>query len=144
MLVGAAQQALKPDSALTAAAIAYFAIFSLFPLALLSIGVASFSLGPLMDQHLVVQRLEFVAPALGQLLGKNLDEIIRARGAVTVVAFGSLIWSASSMFFVLTGTLTKVWGLNEVVRSGSGAAWRSYSSWLSLARSSSWPRLPIA
>ena len=113
MLVGAAQQALKPDSALTAAAIAYFAIFSLFPLALLSIGIASFSLGPLMDQQVVVQRLEFVAPALGQLLGKNLDEIIRARGPVTVVALGSLIWSASSMFFVLTGTLNKVWGIER-------------------------------
>jgi len=112
-LVGAAQQALKPDSALTAAAIAYFAIFSLFPLALLSIGIASFSLGPLMDQQVVVQRLEFIAPALGQLLGKNLDEIIRARGPVTVVALGSLIWSASSMFFVLTGTLAKVWGIER-------------------------------
>jgi membrane protein len=113
MVLDAAKQALKPDSAITAASIAYFAIFSLFPLALLSIGIASFSLGPLMDQHLVVQRLEFVAPALGQLLGKNLDEIIQARGPVTVVALGSLIWSASSMFFVLTGTLTKVWGIER-------------------------------
>ena len=113
MMVGAAKQALKPDSAITAASIAYFAIFSLFPLALLSIGIASFSLGPLMDQHLVVQRLEFIAPALGQLLGKNIDEIIQARGPVTVVALGSLIWSASSMFFVLTGTLNEVWGIER-------------------------------
>ena len=113
MVVGAAQQALKPDSAITAAAIAYFAIFSLFPLTLLSIGIASFSLGPLMDQHLVVQRLEFVAPALGQLLGRNIDEIIRARGPVTIVALGTLIWSASTMFFVLTGTLSKIWGIER-------------------------------
>ena len=113
MLVGAAQQALQPDSAYTAAAIAYFAIFSLFPLTLLSIGIASFSLGPLMDQHLVVQRLEFVAPALGQLLGKNIDEIIRARGPVTIVALGTLIWSASTMFFVLTGTLNEIWGIER-------------------------------
>ena len=113
MLVGAAQQALKPDSAYTAAAIAYFAIFSLFPLTLLSIGIASFSLGPLMDQHLVVQKLEFVAPALGQLLGKNIDEIIRARGPVTIVALGTLIWSASTMFFVLTGTLNEIWGIER-------------------------------
>ncbi len=38
MLAGAAKQALNPGSAITAAAIAYFAIFSLFPLTLLSIG----------------------------------------------------------------------------------------------------------
>ena len=107
------KQALKPDSAYTAAAIAYFAIFSLFPLTLLSIGIASFSLGPLMDQHLVVQKLEFVAPALGQLLGKNIDEIIRARGPVTIVALGTLIWSASTMFFVLTGTLNEIWGIER-------------------------------
>jgi membrane protein len=113
LLAGAAKQALKPDSAITAAAIAYFAIFSLFPLTLLSIGIASFSLGPLMDQHLVVQRLEFVAPALGQLLGKNIDEIIRARGPVTIVALGSLIWSASTLFFVLTGTLNDIWGIER-------------------------------
>ena len=113
MLVGAAKQALKPESAITAAAIAYFAIFSLFPFTLLSIGIASFSLGPLMDQHLVVQKLEFVAPALGQLLGKNIDEIIRARGRVTIVALVSLIWSASTMFFVLTGTLNAIWGIER-------------------------------
>ena len=75
LLAGAAQEALKPNSVITAAAIAYFALFSLFPLTLLSISVASFSLGPLMDQHLVVQRLEFIAPALGQLLGQNIDDI---------------------------------------------------------------------
>ena len=113
MLVGAAQQALKPESAITAAAIAYFAIFSLFPLTLLSIAIASFSLGPLMDQHLIVQRLEFIVPALGQLAGENIDEIIRARGPVTIVALGSLIWSASTMFFVLTGTLSEIWGIER-------------------------------
>jgi membrane protein len=109
MLAGAAKQALKPDSAITAAAIAYFAIFSLFPLTLLSIAIASFGLGSLMDQHLIVQRLEFIAPALGQLLGKNIDEIIRARGPVTSVALVGLIWSASTIFYTLNQTLSKIW-----------------------------------
>jgi membrane protein len=110
LLAGAARAALKPGSVITAAAIAYFAIFSLFPLTLLSIAIASFSLGSLMDQHLIVQRLEFIAPALGQLLGKNIDEIIRVRGPITVVALAGLIWSASTIFYMLTGTLNEIWG----------------------------------
>lgn len=110
MLVGAARQTLQPDSAITAAAIAYFALFSLFPLTLLSISIASFSLGPLMDQQLIVQKLEFIAPALGQLLGQNIGEIIRARGPVTSVALVSLIWSASTIFYTLTQTLNEIWG----------------------------------
>ncbi len=110
MLADAAREALKPDSAINAAAIAYFAIFSLFPLTLLSIAIASFGINSLMDQHLVVQRLEFIVPALGQLLGRNIDEIIRVRGPVTIVALVGLIWSASTIFYLLTGTLNRIWG----------------------------------
>ena len=113
MVAGAARQALRPDSVITAAAIAYFAIFSLFPLTLLSVAIASFSLGSLMNQQLAVQRLEFIAPALDQLLGKNIVEIIRARGPVTIVALVSLIWSASTIFHMLTSTLKRIWGIER-------------------------------
>jgi len=110
ILVEATRETLKPDSAITTAAIAYFALFSIFPLALLSISIASFFFGPLMDQQLIVQKLEFIAPALGQLLGKNIGEIIRARGTVSVIAFVGLIWSASTIFYALTQTLNGIWG----------------------------------
>ncbi|MEW5873451.1 MAG: YihY/virulence factor BrkB family protein [Chloroflexota bacterium] len=110
MLADAAKQALKPDSTITAAAIAYFALFSLFPLALLSVSIASFNLGLLMDQQLIVQKLEFIAPALGQLLGQNIDEIVRRRGPITSFAFVGLIWSASTIFYTLTQTLNEIWG----------------------------------
>jgi len=108
-LAWAAREAVKPESSIAAAAIAYFSLFSLFPLILLSISIASFNLGSLIDQHMVIQRLEFVAPALGQLVGQNIDEIIRARGPITIVALVSLIWSASTIFYTLTGTLHKIW-----------------------------------
>jgi membrane protein len=110
MFVGAVRQALKPDSTIMAAAIAYFALLSLFPLVLLSISIASFTLGPLMDEQLIIRKLEFIAPALGLLLGQNIDQIIRARGPITGVALVGLIWSASTLFFTLTHTLNEIWG----------------------------------
>jgi membrane protein len=109
VLSDAIWQTLAPGSAITAAAIAYVSVFSLFPLTLLSIAIASFSLGSLMDQHIIVQRLEFIAPALGQLLGQNIDEIILARGPVTIIALVGLIWSASTVFNTLTQTLHDIW-----------------------------------
>ena len=110
ILARAASETFKPTSTITAAAIAYYATFSLFPLTLLSIAIASFMLGPLMmDQQLIVQKLEFIAPALGQLLGNNIEEIIRARGPVTIIAVVSLIWSASSIFYMLNQTLHEIW-----------------------------------
>jgi membrane protein len=100
----------KPATAITAAAIAYMAIFALFPITLLSIAIASFTLGPLVDPQLIVQKLEFIAPALGQLLGKNITEIVQARGPVTIFALVVLIWSASTIFSTLTSTLNRIWG----------------------------------
>jgi YihY family inner membrane protein len=113
MLAGAAQETLQPDTAITAAAIAYFALLSIFPITLLSISVASVSLGPSMDQQIIIQRLEFIAPALRQLLGQNIDEIIQARGPVTAVALVGLIWSASTIFYTFTYILNEMWGLKK-------------------------------
>ena len=110
ILASATSETLKPNSAISAAAVAYFAILCLFPLTLLSISIASFYLGPLMNQQLIVQKLEFIAPALGQLLGQNIDAIVRARGPVSLVALVGLIWSASSIFTTLNQTLNEIWG----------------------------------
>jgi membrane protein len=113
LLSGAAKETLRPESGITAAAIAYYALFSLFPLTLLTITIASFSLGPAMEQHLVVQKLEFYAPALGQLLGPNFEAIVRARGPASSVALVGLIWSASTVFYTLTLTLNELWGIKR-------------------------------
>jgi len=113
IVASAALDALKPDTTITAAAIAYFALFSLFPITLLSISIASFTLGPSMDQQLIIQRLEFIAPAMGQLLGQNIDEIIEARGPVTGAALVGLIWSASAVLYTFTHTLNEIWGAKQ-------------------------------
>ncbi|HET7142921.1 MAG TPA: YihY/virulence factor BrkB family protein [Anaerolineales bacterium] len=119
VLANAFKETLMPDTAVMASAIAYIALFSLFPLILLSISIASFSFGPSIDQHITIQRLEFVAPALGQLLGQNIDEIIRARGSVTSFALVSLLWSASTIFYTLTHTLNGIWHIRQ-----RRSAWR--------------------
>jgi uncharacterized BrkB/YihY/UPF0761 family membrane protein len=116
MLADAAKETLKPETAITAAAIAYFALFSIFfalfsifPIVLLSISIASFSFGGLMDWLLIIQKLEFIAPALGRLLGQNIDEITEARGPVTGIALVGLIWSAPTIFYTFTHTLNQIW-----------------------------------
>ncbi len=105
----AVRETLMPETTIMASAIAYIALFSVFPIILLTISIASFGFGPSIDQRIAVQELEFVAPALAQLLGQNIDEIIRARGPVTGFALLSLVWSASTFFYTLTHTLNEIW-----------------------------------
>lgn len=110
LIGGAVKQVLKFDSGIMAAAMAYFALFSLFPLILLAISIASLNLGLLIDQQLIIDRLEFIAPALGRLLGQSIDEIIRARGPVSGVALIGLVWASSNILHMLTQTLNFIWG----------------------------------
>lgn len=113
ILAQAIKKTLMPDTSLMASAIAYIALFTLFPLILLSISIASFRLTPAIDQATAIQQLEFVAPALNQLLGENIEGIIRARSSVTSFALISLIWSASTIFYTLTHSLNEIWSVKQ-------------------------------
>lgn len=109
MLGRAANHVLAPDSSQVAASIAYFALLSLFPLTLFTIAIASVWLDPLLIEADVISRLEFVAPALGQLLGQNIERIVIERRSVTGFAVITLLWSGSTIFHVITRALDTIW-----------------------------------
>lgn len=113
LILSSLQAAFAPDSALTAAAISYFTLFSLFPLTLLTVAIGSIWLDPMLAEGAVVTRLEFAAPALGKLLGANIERIVRARGSITGFASLTLLWSSSNIFNVLTRAADRVWAVDE-------------------------------
>lgn len=104
------QDALAPESQLIASSIGYFTLFSLFPLALLVIAIASNWLDPLLAETRIVAELEFIVPGLNELLGENLQNLAAARGPVTGIAALVLVWSASSVFNVVTRAMDRIWG----------------------------------
>lgn len=109
----AIRKTMAPQTALLAAAIGYFTLFSLFPLTLLSVAVASFWVDPSWAESEVVTQLEFVVPAIGDLLGANISGIIRNRGPITGVALVILLWSGSNIFNQLTRALDGMWGVSH-------------------------------
>lgn len=104
------QDALAPESQLVASSIGYYTLFSVFPLALLVVAIASNWLDPLLAETRIVAELEFIVPGLESLLGENLQNLVRARGPITGVAALMLIWSASSVFNVITRAMDRIWG----------------------------------
>lgn len=115
----ALQTAFGPEAALAAAAISYFTLFSLFPLTLLSVAIASIWLDPLLAENEIIRQLEFVAPAVGELLGDNIRQIVESRGSVTTFALLVLLWSSSNIFNVLTRTMDRIWEVGN-----SRSTWR--------------------
>lgn len=106
----ALRESLSPESQLVASSIAFFTLFSVFPLVLLVIAIGSNWLDPLLIEARLVEQLEFAVPAMESLLGSNLESLAQSRGSVTGIALLSLFWSATSIFNVLTRVMDRIWG----------------------------------
>jgi len=101
----------------SAAAIAFFTVFSLFPLLVLIVSAGSFFLErPQMVQSIFDILNRFLPQASQSLIEKNLESILKSRGTMSIISIGGLIWAATGMFNILERNLTRAWG-NAHVRN---------------------------
>lgn len=96
-------------AAQAAAALAYYAIFSLFPLLLVFIIVGSYFLDSQRVFTQVTGSLEQVLPISRQVISENLQHVLEARGAVGIVVLVTLLWSASGAFTGLAYNIDLAW-----------------------------------
>lgn len=102
------------DGFIMAAAIAYYALFSFFPVVLLMITVFSFFFSSATAQKAVIAWAERYIPASGDLIRANISQILRVRGTVSIMALVGLLWSASSVFTALYRAVNRAWDLTEL------------------------------
>ena len=69
LLFESLRDVLSFTDSLYAAATAYFTLLAIFPLILLTVGIASFWFDPVLTEDVIFERLEFAIPALDDLLG---------------------------------------------------------------------------
>ena len=92
-----------------AASLAYYAIFSLFPLLLLFIITGSFFIDSRSAYLNVVRSVEGLIPVSPQLIEENLQFVLEQRGPVGVLVLISLAWSASGVFTNLAYNINLAW-----------------------------------
>lgn len=92
-----------------AAALAYYAIFSLFPLLLLGIAGGSYFISTQEIYLNVIELVQRVIPVSTQLISVNLREVLEARGAVGILSLVTLLWSASGVFTNLAYNINLAW-----------------------------------
>jgi len=102
------------DGSTMAAAIAYYALFSFFPVVLLMITVSSFFFTSATAQKEVIAWAERYIPTSGDLIRANIGQILRARGAVSLLAILSLLWSGSGIFSALDRAVNRAWNVTEL------------------------------
>ncbi|MCU0510822.1 MAG: YihY/virulence factor BrkB family protein [Anaerolineae bacterium] len=92
-----------------AAAMAYYAFLSLFPLLVFLVAAASL----LLEREDVYNQLRLllrdIFPLPSTLLASNLDQILRLSAPIGIVAFVALLWSGIGFFSALSFNLTRAW-----------------------------------
>ena len=107
------QEMRDDDATHLAAGVAYYAMFSLFPLLLGFLAVA----GLVLESGEVEQKfLDFVTknlPGSEQIVKENVGQVVRLRGLVGIAALIGLIWSASAVFGAINRAVNRAWNIRK-------------------------------
>lgn len=103
----------EEDSSKTAAAMAYYTLFSLFPLLIVMVTVISYFVSPDQTNELLNQLLTGAIPVSEELLTKNITRIFEVRNSVGVIGTVGFFWSSSRAFYLLVDGVNRAWAADE-------------------------------
>jgi membrane protein len=92
-----------------AAALSYYTLFSLFPLMLFLVYIASFFFPSEESRRMLATFLESIFPYGATKLESILEQTWQARGSIGIVAGLGLLWGGSSIFSILEISLSRIW-----------------------------------
>jgi YihY family inner membrane protein len=102
---------LRGNSMTYAAAIAYYALFSFFPLILILLSIGGVFIRRFHLEDPIVQSVRFYLPVGADLIEDNLRTMAASSGQVSAVALLLLMWTASGAFIPLEQALNQAWGI---------------------------------
>lgn len=92
-----------------AASIAFYTVFSLFPLLLVLVALGSYVLESQVIQSQVIDLVRLVFPLNPDLITSNIQQVLEQRGSVGVLGVVSLAWSATGAFGTLIRNIDRAW-----------------------------------
>ena len=91
------------------ASIAYYAVFSLFPLLIVLISAGSYVLERDQVQQRVLDLAARAFPVAQPLIERNIQRVLELRGTIGVVALIGLLWSGTGVLTVLAHNINLAW-----------------------------------
>ncbi len=110
VLVRAAVAFDQDDSAVMSRSIAFYALFSLFPLLLLVMTFASSVLASEAALEVVLEAVDNLMPFATELVAENIQQVLESRNTIEILAGIGLLWSASGVFTAMYRAVNRAWG----------------------------------
>ncbi|MBM3945559.1 MAG: YihY/virulence factor BrkB family protein, partial [SAR202 cluster bacterium] len=111
----AVEDFLDNDCQYIASAIAFYALFSMFPLFLAVIVVVGFVLGEdARDTQLALTReVGSILPVSGSLVRQTVEQVVRTHLATGILSFVGLLWASTAAFGAIRKGINAAWGIKE-------------------------------
>lgn len=93
----------------SAAAIAYYTLFSIFPLTLGLVSLGSLVLDSAEAQEAVLRLVSAYSPAIVDLVEENIQQVVQARGTFGLIATLGFLWSSAGVFGALSRAINTIW-----------------------------------
>lgn len=111
LMVRAVKESSDDDVSHMAAGVAYYALFSLFPLLSGLTAILSYFLDPVQIQSQVTGITSGFLPGSEDLIKDNINSIPRLRGALGLFSIVGMIWSGSAIFGALNRSINRAWDI---------------------------------
>ena len=110
-LIDAIKQFLHKNCQYMAAAISFYALFSMFPLGLAVISILGFIIGTESSNETLAKEIADVLPISSDLIGSTMEGIISARAITGIASFIGLVWTSSAAFSAVRKGINTAWGV---------------------------------
>lgn len=110
LLVEAVREASHDHAKDLAAAIAFWAFFSVFPLLIAVFSLAGYFLQSSELQARIYEVVTDMFPGSASLVRENLDAVVQYRGTMSLVGIGGLFWTAGKGFGAITRAVNRALG----------------------------------
>lgn len=101
------------DATHMAAGVAYYALFSLFPLLLGIIAIIGMASESASTRHRILEWTSESFPGAGDLISDNIVASIEASGSLGAISIIGLIWAGSAIFGAITKAVNRAWDIEE-------------------------------
>jgi membrane protein len=92
-----------------AASLAFYAVFSLFPLLIIVGSVTSFLVDEKIIENFITQNVNSIFPISQSLLLPNIEKVLQVHSGIGIVGALALIWISTNFFHILTNNINLAW-----------------------------------
>jgi membrane protein len=103
----------RNDCQTLAAAIAYYGLFSLFPLILGLLAILGIFLNSHHWQAQVLARFSDFFPGSEVFVAENVRAVLRIQGELGILAIAGLLWGGKAVFSAISTGINRAWGIRQ-------------------------------